>query len=175
MSKIRKKVLWLTETAVLLALLLCLQSVTKPLNQQLVTGSCVNAVLAIATLFVGTGSGAVIALLSPIFAFFLDIAPKLETVPAIMAGNLVYVILLGMIATRSGRPLWRQILALVSASVTKFAVLYAVVNWVICGLFAVVLPSIMVASFGVTQLFTALIGGAIALAITPALRKALKR
>ena len=42
----RKKVLWITETAVMLALLVTLQALTKPMGQ-LVTGSCVNAVLAI--------------------------------------------------------------------------------------------------------------------------------
>ena len=44
-----KKILWITETAVMLALLVTLQAVTKPLGQ-LVTGSCVNAVLAITVL-----------------------------------------------------------------------------------------------------------------------------
>ena len=48
----RKKVLWITETAVMLALLVTLQALTKPMGQ-LVTGSCVNAVLAIAVLLFG--------------------------------------------------------------------------------------------------------------------------
>ena len=52
----RKKVLWITETAVMLALLVTLQALTKPMGQ-LVTGSCVNAVLAISVLLVGMSSG----------------------------------------------------------------------------------------------------------------------
>ena len=44
-----KKVRWITETAIMLALLVTLQAVTKGFGQ-LVTGSCVNAVLAIAAL-----------------------------------------------------------------------------------------------------------------------------
>ena len=56
-----KNVRWITETAVMLALLVALQAVTKPLGQ-LVTGSCVNAVLALAVLFAGLGSGITVAL-----------------------------------------------------------------------------------------------------------------
>ena len=47
-----KKVRWITETAVMLALLVTLQALTKPLGQ-LVTGSCVNAVLAVSVLLAG--------------------------------------------------------------------------------------------------------------------------
>ena len=52
----KKKTLWVTETAVMLALLVTLQWATKPLGQ-LVTGSCVNAVLAVTVLLSGVGSG----------------------------------------------------------------------------------------------------------------------
>ena len=45
-SAASKRVLWLTETAALTALLIILQTVTKPAGQY-VTGSCVNAVLAV--------------------------------------------------------------------------------------------------------------------------------
>ena len=49
----KEKTIWITKTAVLIALLVVLQGMTKPLGQ-LVTGSCVNAVLAIAALLAGT-------------------------------------------------------------------------------------------------------------------------
>ena len=63
----KKKILWITETAVLLALLITLQWLTKPLGQ-LVTGSCVNAVLAVAALLCGWSSGLTVALVSPVCA-----------------------------------------------------------------------------------------------------------
>jgi len=47
-----KKIRWITETAILLALLVTLQAVTKPAGQ-LVTGSCVNTILAVAVLLGG--------------------------------------------------------------------------------------------------------------------------
>ena len=89
----KKKILWLTRTAVLLALLITLQVLTKPFGQ-LVTGSCVNLVLALTVLVAGLPSGAVLALVSPVLAYLLRIAPQVLTVPAIMAGNFVYVLLL---------------------------------------------------------------------------------
>ena len=59
----KRKALWLTQTAVMLAALITLQWLTKPLGQ-IVTGSCVNAVLAVAVLFVGMSSGVTVALRS---------------------------------------------------------------------------------------------------------------
>ena len=44
-----KKTAWIARTAICLALLLCLQFVTKSLGQ-FVTGSCVNLVIAMAAL-----------------------------------------------------------------------------------------------------------------------------
>lgn len=92
-----KKIRWITQTALLLAVLVVLQSLTKGFGQ-LVTGSCVNAVLALSGLLVGLGSGITIALCSPVLAYLLGIAPQILTVPAIMAGNALYVFLLTQIA-----------------------------------------------------------------------------
>ena len=78
-----KKIRWITETAVMLALLVCLQALTKPMGQ-LVTGSCVNAVLAVSALVGGLGCSLVVALCSPVLAFLLGIACSL-TKPAKMS------------------------------------------------------------------------------------------
>jgi len=181
-----KNIRWVTETAVMLALLVALQALTKPLGQ-LVTGSCVNAVLAITALLVGMGSGIAVALISPVCAFLLGIAPNFVTVLPIMAGNICFVVLLRRL---SGKSLWRQPVALLVAAGAKFGVLYLLVVKVICGFASgallgkklgnvVVLAPPMVkklpAMFTWPQLFTALIGGAVAVAIVPVLRKALKR
>ena len=68
----KKKTLWLTETAMLIALLIVLQAVTKSWGQ-IVTGSFVNTVLALSVLTVGLWSGVTVAALSPFFAFMLGI------------------------------------------------------------------------------------------------------
>ena len=100
----RKKVLWITETAVMLALLVTLQALTKPMGQ-LVTGSCVNAVLAISVLLVGMSSGITIALISPVCAYLFGIAPNFVTVLPIMIGNVCFVVLLRLIAGKTHKPI----------------------------------------------------------------------
>ena len=180
----KRKVLWLTETAVLLALLVTLQAVTKAFGQ-LVTGSCVNALLAVACLFGGLGCGLTVAVISPVLAFLLGIAPQILTVPAIMVGNVLYVVVLHLLAGGDRKPLWRQALALISASAVKFCALYGIVAGLICGLLsesllasgALKAPMLKVlpVSFGVAQLFTALIGGAVAMLMVPVLRRALRK
>ena len=179
-----KKIRWITETAVLLALLVTLQALTKPMGQ-LVTGSCVNAVLAVSALVGGLSCGLVVALCSPVLAFLLGIAPQILTVPAIMIGNTVFVVLLSLLADKTGKKLVKQAIAWVVAAFAKFAALYAVVVWLICGLLsqslidAGVMKPPMVqalpATFSWPQLITALIGGAVALLIMPVLRKALHK
>ncbi|MBO5954082.1 MAG: hypothetical protein J6Q53_08230 [Oscillospiraceae bacterium] len=179
-----KKLRWITETAVLLAVLVTLQALTKGFGQ-FVTGSCVNAVLAVAVLVGGFGSGVTVALISPVLAFLLGIAPQVLTVPAIMAGNTVYVVLLHLLADRQGKNLLRQLAAWITAAVAKFAALYAIVVWLICGLLAqpllregILKPpmlKVLPATFSWPQLVTALIGGGVALLIVPVLRKALRK
>ena len=178
-----KKLRWITETAIMLALLVTLQTLTKPMGQ-LVTGSCVNTVLAVAALVGGLSCGLTVALISPVLAFLLGIAPQILTVPAIMVGNTVYVVLLYVIAGNS-KSVVRKVIAWLVAAVAKFAALYIVVVKIICGVMAESLlasgtlkePMLkaLPATFSWPQLITALIGGAVALLIVPVLRKALKK
>ena len=180
----RKKILWVTETAVMLALLVTLQALTKPMGQ-LITGSCVNAVLAVSALVGGLGCGLTVAVISPVLAYLLGIAPQILTVPAIMAGNAVYVVLLNVLADKTGKNLVKQAIAWVVAAVAKLAALYLIVVKIICGvlseslLAAGTLKAPMLkalpATFSWPQLFTALIGGAVALLIVPVIRKALHK
>ena len=99
----KKKVRWITETAVLLALLIAVQGLTAGLGNQFVTGSCVNAVLAVTVLTAGLSSGIVVAVLSPVLAYLLGIAPQILVLPAIMVGNTVFVVLLRLIAGTDSR------------------------------------------------------------------------
>jgi len=185
----KQKTRWIVQTAVMLAMLIALQAVTKSLGQ-FVTGSCVNAVLAVAALFCGMSSGITVALISPVCAFLLGIASNFVTVLPIMIGNVCFVVLMRLIAGNSLKPLWRQPVALVAAACVKFGVLYLLVVEVICGIASgallgkklgdvVVLAPPMLEKlpvmFAWPQLITALIGGAVALVIVPVLKKALHR
>ncbi len=176
-----KKTLWITQTAVMLALLIALQWVTKPLGQ-LVTGSAVNAVLGVTALLCGSSSGVTVALLSPIFAYLFGIAPNLVTVPVIMLGNTAFVLLLQAI---SGKSLGRKAAAVAAASAVKFALLYVLVTYVICGVMSDSLLQqgllkppmlkMLPTSFALPQLITALIGGTLASIVAPVLKKALHK
>ena len=177
----KQKIRYITETAIMLALLVAVQYLTKPLGQ-LVTGSCVNTVLAVSVLVGGLGCGVTVALLSPVLAYLLGIAPMAVTVPAIMAGNTVFVVLLHFLY---GKSLLRQATAWLTAAAAKFGVLYLAVNGLICGLLAdhllaagtlkAPMLKALPVTFGITQLITALIGGGVALLLMPVLRKALRK
>lgn len=175
--KQKNQLRWITQTALMLALLIALQAITKPLGQ-LVTGSFVNAMLAVTVLIAGCGSGLTVAVISPVLAYLLGIAPQILTVPAIMVGNAVYILLLHLLSSR-------RLLAWLTAAVAKFAVLYAIVVWLICGLLSEKLIqaglmkapmlNVLPATFSWPQLITALIGGGVAVLMVPVIRKAIKK
>lgn len=179
----KKKILWVTRTAVVLALLVTVQVLTKPFGQ-LVTGSCVNLVLALSVLLAGLPTGLTVAIVSPVLAFVLGIAPQILTVPAIMAGNSVYVLLLWLLIGRSKNGLTGQILGVAVASLAKFAVLYGVVAGLVCGVLAEQLLStgllkapmlqLLPVTFSWPQLITALVGGALAMTAHRVLKKAIR-
>ena len=183
----KKNVRWITHTAVMLALLICLQWVgsfiPEQMTKQLITGTMVNCVLAVTALLVGMSAGVTVAVISPVCAFVLGIAPNLITVLPIMLGNVCYVVLLKALMAK---PFWRQVTGLVAAAVAKFAVLYVLVVGVICGaasgillgqklgqtvLLAPPMLKMLPTMFTWPQLITALVGGALALVIYPAVKK----
>ncbi len=183
-----RKIRWITQTAALLALLICLQAVGSlipmPLTKQLVTGTLVNCVLAVTVLLVGYAGGITVALISPVCAFILGIAPNFITVLPIMVGNACFVVLLRLVYGKS------RLLALGVAAAVKFGVLYLLVVQVICNLAAPALLGQKIGStvllappmlkmlpgmFSTPQLITALLGGALALLIFPTLNKALHK
>ncbi len=167
----------ITRTAVLLALLVVLQTVTKAAGQ-IVTGSCVNCVLAVGALMLPLGGSLVLAAASPFLAFLLGVGPKLlAIVPAIAVGNLVYVLVLSLLLRKkesAGLPV--RLGGLAAASAVKFLTLYLLVVTPLCR--GVTLAGKQVETLAAKvcwpQLITALIGGALALVVVPLLKKAQK-
>ncbi len=171
------KTLWITRTAIFIALLVLVQFITKSLGQ-FVTGSCVNFVLVAATLVGGLSSGLIVALVSPFLAFMLGIGPVfIQLVPMVAIGNAVLALIYGLLL-KNGKNLIRWIIAVPSAALLKFAALYF-------GIVKLVLPIIpgikppqvaaMSATFSWPQLVTALIGGVLASLLVPQIQKALKK
>lgn len=186
----KKNIRWITQTAIMLALLICLQWVGSfvpvQLAKQLLTGTFVNCVLAVTVLLVGMSSGITVAVISPVCAFLLGIAPNFITVLPIMLGNVCFVALLRLILENGGKPVWKQPVGLAVAATAKFALLYILVVKVICGvaadsllgkklgqtvLLAPPMLKMLPTMFAWPQLVTALAGGALALLLLPILRK----
>lgn len=177
-----KKIRWITETAIMLALLVAVQGVTSGLGNQFVTGSCVNLILAVTALMVGLWGGVTVAVVSPFVAFLFGIGPKfIQLVPAVAVGNLVLVLVLCFLLGTGKKPYWLQIAAWLGAAVAKFVTLYLLMvkllvpTLVAGGTIPEKAAAAMSVQFSWPQLVTALIGGAVALLIVPVLRKALKR
>lgn len=189
----KSKIRTMTYTAMLLALLICLQwlgaQIVEPTLKQLITGSFVNCVLAVAALTVGLPGAIFIAIVSPVMAFMLQIAPNFITVVPIMVANTCFVVLIRLVAG-TGSLLWRKPAAVVAAAAVKFGVLYLLVVKLVCQVLApdlmgkkigdtVVLAPPMLqmlpAMFSWMQLITALVGGALAMLIVPVLKKTLHK
>jgi len=167
-----KRVLWITTTAVLIALLVVIQAVTAPLSQ-FVTGSLVNLILIVSTMTYGFASGLTVAILSPIFAKLLGIGPFWEIIPFVIVGSTVLVLIWHLIGSkRFANVHVVRVATIVMAAICKSVTLYIGIARVAVP-FILDLPEKQAAAissmFSINQLITALIGGALALGILPVL------
>lgn len=181
-SNSHNRVVFVTRTAVLIALLIALQwatGFTQAFAGQYITGSLVNCVLAVAALFGGIWSGVIVACISPFCAFLLGIGPKLiQIVPCIALGNLTFVVILNLLARKWEKP-WLKAGALAVAAFGKFLVLFTAVVKVVIPVMSDALKPAQIATFTTMfswpQLVTALLGGALAYLILPVLKKAIQK
>ncbi|MCX7615131.1 MAG: ECF transporter S component [Clostridiales bacterium] len=172
-------ILWITRTALFLALLIIVQFVSKNLGQ-FVTGSLVNLVLVTAGLTAGISSGLTIAILSPFFAFILGVGPAFpQFLPVIAIGNAVIVLMVWLFTYKwSNSGLISNVLAIVIGATAKFLVLWMGIVKIILPMMTALKPAQMAklgAAFSWSQLITALIGASIAFMIAPTLKKAMQK
>jgi len=174
----KKRILWITHTAVFIALLVVLQAATAPLGNTLITGTVVNLLLIVSVMTCGLSSGLTVAVISPMVAKFIGIGPFWVLIPFIAAGNMVLVTIWHFVANRrTNQKYAAYITAMVTAAAAKFLVLYL-------GIVQIAVPyllglpekqaSVVSYIFSIPQLITALAGGAIALLIIPTLKKAIR-
>lgn len=161
-----RKTKFITTTAVLIAVLVVVQFITKSMSQ-LVTGSLVNMILIAAASLTGIAGGICVAVISPLMAFLLGIGPKLpQLVPLIALGNLVIVVVCGgLVSVLNMNDVLKWAVSVLIGAAAKFAVLYF-------GIVRIALPlmpnipekqaAVISASFGAAQFVTAVIGGALA-------------
>ena len=169
-------IIWITRTSIFIALLIVLQAATAPLGNIVITGSIVNLLLVVSVMTCGPASGLTVAVVSPIMAKFLGIGPLWSLIPFIALGNVVLVLAWHLIGNRNmGRKHVAYFIASVFAALAKFLVLYIGIVQIAVPLF-LGLPEKQAAvisnMFSIPQLITALVGGVMATALFPRLRKA---
>ncbi len=173
----KKNALWITRTAVLLALLIVTQAGTAFLGNTLITGSLVNLILIVTVMCAGLASGVTVAALSPFFAKLIGIGPLWSLIPLIALGNVALVLLWHFIGKQNfAKSPIPHAVACITGAVAKFSLLYILVVKVAIPLWMALPPEKAAAIsklFSFPQLFTALIGGAIAMIVVPLVNKAI--
>jgi len=169
--------LWITRTAVLTALLVGSQVVTAPLQLTLLTGAIVNMILVISIISSGVYTGLAVGFLSPFFAALVGIGAIWPIVPIVSTANMAFIMI-----WHCGDKLHfkskiaKRIISCVVAALCKFALLYlGVVRLAIPYILDVPEPvaNVLTVAFSINQLFTALIGGMVAILALPAIEKAI--
>lgn len=152
----------LTRTAVLLSLALIFQVGFNQFAQPAV-GPLVNMTLIITAIVVGPISAVIIGCLTPLVAFFLGIMPLLPIVPFIMIGNILFVLGFSLIKGRFGKlGVW---IGIVVAAIAKAGFLAISIRYLVV-YFVEKVPPKLILAFSLPQLYTALIGGTLAIVIS---------
>ena len=178
----RQRILWITQTAVFIALLVSAQIFTAQFGQ-FVTGSGVNFILVMACILVGLPSAATVGIVSPALAFLITGRPIFPVlIPFVMVGNVALVVAIHFIFAKSyvgsGHFSYvRATIAVVAGAVLKFLVLWVGIVQIALLFIPDIRPPQVDAlslAFSWPQLVTALIGGSLAMVVAPYLAKAVK-
>lgn len=84
----KERTLWITRTAIFVALLVVLQAATAALGNTIITGSVVNMLLVVSVMTCGMMSGLCVSVISPIMAKLIGIGPLWSLISFIAAGNI---------------------------------------------------------------------------------------
>lgn len=118
--------------------------------------------LMLSALFVGMGGAIVIGALTPFIAFLMGIMSLFPLVPFIMIGNAVLVIVFSLIAKKKDNI--SMGIGVIVAALAKFAFLAFSVRYLLI-LFIPKVPAPLVIAMSIPQLYTALVGGVLALIV----------
>ena len=174
----RKRLLWITQTAVFLALIIVSQLLTQSASQ-FVTGSLVNLLLILCGACTGLASALSIAILSPILAFLFGIGPAfIQLIPFVMLGNIVIVAITAPLFRKSTTSTYwlYSALGVLIGMFAKFGTLWLGVVQIGLKIIPEIKPpqvERMSMMFSWPQLITACIGGVLAIIIYPYLRRIL--
>ncbi|MGI6633269.1 MAG: ECF transporter S component [Bacillota bacterium] len=148
-----------SRVGLLVALALALQALGLP---QPITGPGVNAVLYVASLYIGPLAGALVGVITPWVGLMTGKALAVA-VPVIIAGNVTLALVSGYLSR------FNRYVAMLAAALAKFGVMTAGIRYLLST--GAKIPPVAYTSLTVTQLFTALGGALVAAVILVALPK----
>ncbi|NLZ51683.1 MAG: ECF transporter S component [Thermoanaerobacteraceae bacterium] len=157
---------WLTRTAILLAITLAFQMLGFP---QMITGPAVNAMLLLSGTYVGGLGAVIIGMLTPFIAFIRGIlAPPLAPmIPFIMLGNAIFVLTYVVSQRKLGKGFTGAGIGLILGAIIKFLVLSSAVR------FIVNVPPPVAQAMQIPQLYTAILGGVVAIVVEKVINAAI--
>lgn len=174
--------LFISRTAVLLALVLASQAIgliiPEQLTKQLIVGSLVNFILFIAVMGVGLAGASIIAVTNPFLVLLFQTAPlnNIALVPFLALGNFILVLAFYLFEKLINKKFFNSKRIFTLLSIAASAIFKGVYLWFvflnIARLFVPNVPDPVVLAFSYPQLITASIGGILAFFVIPALRKA---
>lgn len=148
-------------------LFVAIVTIAPLLNQQIVTGSIVNATLFISVATLGVPAAMMVGMLPSVLALSAGLLPAVlaPMVPFIIISNALLVLIFGWLYKKN------SLFGVISASAIKFAFLFATSSVVINLLLKKTLASQVASMMSWTQLLTALSGGIIAIVYLELLKK----
>ena len=169
----------ITMTAALLAI--CIVSQFFKNTSVYITGPIINACLILAGMSAGMVSGILLAVITPITAFFITGSPIIAAIPAIMpcimVGNAILVIGVCIVLKKKPGQIG-MIAGMIVGSIVKAIFMGIVISLI---LIPMMLPekmqpkmAVFQTTFSVTQLITALIGSALAYIVWIPLQKVMR-
>ncbi len=141
----------IARTAVIAALAIAFQALNL---RQPITGPGINAILYVASIYVGPVSGLMVGLLTPWVALLTGIMRLAPAVPVVMAGNAVLALVSGYVAR------FNRYLGMGLGAVCKYATMTLGIKYLIAR--GTNIPAPVYASLTITQLFTAITGAILA-------------
>jgi hypothetical protein len=128
------------------------------INNQLITGTIVNATLLLAVVLLGLRGGLLLSFLPSVISLSFGFLPMVMApmVPFIIIGNIAFVYIFSLLRQRN------FFLGLIPAALIKFSFLFLVSNFIISFFIKQTVADKIVVMMSYPQLITALMGGVIA-------------
>ncbi len=152
----------LVKVSLMLAIALVFQIFFRQFGQ-MVVGVLINLALLMTVMTTSKVGASMVGVMTPLVAFMLGIMKFIQLVPLIAIGNVVYIIVFGIIYSKKNK-IWTNGIGVIVAGIAKFTLLFFGAR-LILPIFMEQVPPPIYVTFGVIQLYTAVLGGLLALAL----------